>query len=67
MGFYFARVISRGRITVPAPLRRELGLKDGDEVELSVNSIEAAFGICGARCGANLEDMEIAVRRGARS
>ncbi|KQT35147.1 hypothetical protein ASG29_03230 [Sphingomonas sp. Leaf412] len=35
---YHAKVIAGGKIVIPADLRRELGLKDGDSVSLDSGS-----------------------------
>ncbi|RRK10449.1 AbrB/MazE/SpoVT family DNA-binding domain-containing protein [Lactiplantibacillus garii] len=32
---YSLKIASRGRVTLPAPLRQRLGLKAGDELELN--------------------------------
>ncbi len=35
---YHAKVITGGKIVIPADLRRELGIKDGDSIVLEANS-----------------------------
>lgn len=35
---YTSRITSKGTITLPAPLRKQLGLQEGDTVELSLKS-----------------------------
>ena len=67
---------SKGQVTVPADIRRRLGLApgdrvafilDGDHVELvrRENRIEAAFGICKPTRSVSDEDMERVIRRRA--
>ncbi len=70
---------SKGQVTIPAEVRRRLGLHpgdrvgfvvDGDEVRLvrKENRIEAAFGICKTGgASVSLEDMEKIVKRRAQS
>jgi AbrB family looped-hinge helix DNA binding protein len=69
---------SKGQVTIPAEVRRRLGLHsgdhvgfvvDGDEVRLvrQENRIEAAFGICKTETSVNLEDMEQIIKRRAHS
>jgi antitoxin PrlF len=60
---------SKGQVTIPAEVRRRLGLRpgdhvgfviDGDEVRLvrKETNIEAAFGICTTDTSVSLEEME---------
>ena len=35
---YHAKVITGGKIVIPADLRRELGIKDGDSIVLEANA-----------------------------
>ena len=67
-----AKITTKGQITIPSGTRRKLGLKKGDEVqfldegsrvylERREHRIEAAFGLCKAKQGAALEDIEKAV------
>ncbi|MFB6115235.1 MAG: AbrB/MazE/SpoVT family DNA-binding domain-containing protein [Candidatus Nanohalobium sp.] len=37
---FSGKIDSKGRITVPARIRKKLGLKAGDELEVSVNNCE---------------------------
>ena len=71
-----AKLTSKGQITIPSAIRKELGLSQGDEVEFLVkgehvliqrreNRIEAAFGLCEARQSAGLEEIEKAIEEGA--
>jgi AbrB family looped-hinge helix DNA binding protein len=70
---------SKGQVTIPAEVRRRLGLHpgdhvgfivDGDEVRLvrKENRIEAAFGICKPKeASVSLEEMEQIIKRRAQS
>lgn len=64
----------KGQVTIPAEVRRHLGLHpgdqvgfvmDGEEVRLvrSESRIEAAFGICKTEISVSLGDMEQIIRR----
>lgn len=68
-------VTVKGQVTIPAELRRELGLKPGDRVEFArkggkiliqrrESRVEAAFGMIKASKGATLEDMDKAIAEG---
>lgn len=70
-----AKITSKGQITIPVSVRKELGLSQGDEVEFMKEGeriflnrretrIEAAFGLCDARKSAGLQDIEEARARG---
>jgi antitoxin PrlF len=67
---------SKGQVTIPAEVRKRLGLQtgdnvgfilDGDEVRLvrGENRIEAAFGIRKAETSVSVEDMEQIVKHRA--
>lgn len=43
MTAYYTTVTRKGQITIPAPVRRELGLEEGDRVEVSVEGGHARF------------------------
>ena len=69
---------SKGQVTIPAGVRKRLGLQpgdrvafivDGDEVRLvrRENRIEAAFGICRPERSVSVEGMERIVKRRAGS
>ncbi|MCP4289324.1 MAG: AbrB/MazE/SpoVT family DNA-binding domain-containing protein [Gammaproteobacteria bacterium] len=69
---------SKGQVTIPADVRRRLGLHpgdhvgfivDGDEVRLvrKERRIEAAFGICKTGTSVSLEDMERIIKQRAQS
>lgn len=69
---------AKGQVTIPAGVRKRLGLRpgdrvafilDGDEVRLArrENRIEAAFGICKPRSTLSVEDMGEIVKRRAGS
>jgi antitoxin PrlF len=67
---------SKGQVTIPARVRRMLGLKPGDQVAFVVEDdqvrlvrgedrIEAAFGLIKAETSASIEDMERVIRERA--
>ncbi|MEA3276847.1 MAG: AbrB/MazE/SpoVT family DNA-binding domain-containing protein [Pseudomonadota bacterium] len=67
---------SKGQVTIPAEVRRRLGLHPGDHVGFIVEEdevrlvrresrIEAAFGICEADSSVSVEDMERVIRQRA--
>ena len=69
---------SKGQVTIPAEVRRRLGLHpgdhvgfivDGDEVRLvrKERRIEAAFGICKTERSLSVEEMDEIVKQRARS
>ena len=64
---------TKGQVTIPADVRRRLGLHpgdrvafivDGDEVRLvrRENRIEAAFGICRPETSLSVEDMNEVIK-----
>lgn len=64
----------KGQITIPADIRRQLGLQPGDKVGFVVeeghivifrkeNNIEASFGICHPKTSATLKDINEATRK----
>ena len=64
---------SKGQVTIPADVRKRLGLHPGDQVAFVVEGdevrivrrehrIDAAFGICKAKVSVSDEDMEQAIR-----
>jgi len=64
----------KGQVTIPADIRKQLGLQPGDKVGFLVeddhvvlyrkeSNIEAAFGICHPKTSASLKDIEDAVRK----
>ncbi len=70
-------VTTKGQITIPAALRKHMGLRQGDEVAFMVedgkvvlvpvlNDIEAGFGLVQADHSVSLEDMNRAIRARAR-
>lgn len=65
---------SKGQITLPRHIRKQLHLRGGDEIELMLQDesliitrkepdIEAAFGLCQAKVSVSLEQMEQAIRK----
>lgn len=73
---YLSSLTSKGQVTIPNQIRQRLDLHPGDKVGFVIeddqvvlvrkfNDIKAAFGLCRARRGASLEDMEKAIRKGA--
>ena len=69
---------SKGQVTIPANVRKQLGLHpgdlvvfilDGDEVRLvrKESRIEAAFGICAPETSLSVEDMEQVIKHRAGS
>lgn len=69
-------ITSKGQVTIPAEMRKRLGLKPGDQVGFIVDEdgirvvrrehrIEAAFGICKADVSVTDEDMERVIRERA--
>jgi antitoxin PrlF len=83
MKYYFWRyvmlysaVTTKGQVTIPREIRRQLHIKAGDRVAFKIedhhailkrkiNNIQAAFGLIKAKRGASLEDMENGIRKGA--
>lgn len=70
-------VTQKGQVTIPAGIRRKLGLRTGDRVAFVEGTggvlvkaveqdIQASFGLVKARRSANLADMEQAIRKRAR-
>ncbi|HYQ92289.1 MAG TPA: AbrB/MazE/SpoVT family DNA-binding domain-containing protein [Candidatus Competibacteraceae bacterium] len=69
---------SKGQVTIPAELRRSLGLKPGQQVIFSCTDrgvvitpvkqdVSAAFGLLQATKGVSLEDMEQAIEEHVRA
>lgn len=69
-------VTQKGQVTIPARVRRKLGLRTGDRVafvqeadgvlvKALVEDVSAAFGLVKARHSASLADMERAIRKRA--
>jgi antitoxin PrlF len=65
---------TKGQITIPSDIRKQLGLNPGDKVGFLVeddhvilfrkdNNIEAAFGLCHPTTSASLQDIEEAIRK----
>ncbi len=69
---------SKGQVTIPAEVRKRLGLHPGDRVGFVVDGgevrlvrkesrIEAAFGICKTDTSVSLDDMERIIKQRAGS
>jgi antitoxin PrlF len=69
-------VTSKGQVTIPAAVRRKLGIKPGDRVgfveedgrvvlERCENRVSASFGVLKARRTVSLGEMEDAIAAGA--
>jgi len=65
---------TKGQVTIPRDIRRQLGLKPGDKVSFMIendhvilyrkqNDIEASFGICKPKKSVSLKNMESAIRK----
>jgi len=66
-------VTTKGQVTIPAAVRHQLGIHQGDRVGFLyedgkvimlpvIKDIEAAFGIVSAEQSVSLEDMETAIQ-----
>ena len=69
---------AKGQVTIPADVRKQLGLQPGDRVGFIVEGgevrlvrkesrIEAAFGICKVDRSVSVEEMDEIVKQRARS
>ncbi len=69
-----SRVTTKGQITIPAVVRKQLGIHQGDRVGFVyengkvvimpvIKDIEAAFGLVTAGQSVSLQDMEAAIQR----
>ena len=69
-----SKVTQKGQVTIPASVRKQLGISAGDAVAFETEGdrvylkavpsrIEAAFGLVKARRSATLEEMDDAIRR----
>ena len=72
-----ATLTSKGQITIPAEVRRRLGLHPGDQVGFVLEgeevrlvrkerNIEAAFGICKTDTSVSLEEMDQIMKQRAQ-
>jgi AbrB family looped-hinge helix DNA binding protein len=70
------RINSKGQITIPSFIRKQLKLESGDEINLQVDDkkiiafpkqgdIKAAFALIKAKVSVSIEDMEKAIRNRA--
>ena len=66
-------ITSKGQVTIPAEMRKQLGLEPGDRVGFIIDAegirilprqhrIEAAFGLCQSKISVTDQDMERAIR-----
>lgn len=73
---YTSMLTSKGQVTIPNKIRHRLELHPGDKVGFVIednqvilvrkyNNIKAAFGLCRAKRGASLANMEQAIHKGA--
>lgn len=71
-------VTTKGQVTIPADVRRRLGLRSGDHIGFILDGdnvrlvrqesrIEAAFGICKPSVSVSLEDIDQIIKRKAGS
>ncbi|NCA88743.1 MAG: AbrB/MazE/SpoVT family DNA-binding domain-containing protein [Gammaproteobacteria bacterium] len=69
-------ITSKGQVTIPAEMRKQLGLEPGDQVGFIIDAegirvvmrehrIEAAFGLCQSKVSVTDEDMERVIRERA--
>jgi AbrB family looped-hinge helix DNA binding protein len=67
---------TKGQVTIPAEVRRQLGLKPGDRVAFIIDAdevrlvrqetrVEAAFGLCKADVSLSDDDIERVIRQRA--
>ena len=67
----------KGQITIPANLRKKFGLKPGNKVIVeerngvvclhpAITDVEAAFGLLTASHSVSLDDMDEAIKQGAK-
>lgn len=67
---------TKGQVTIPAEVRRQLGLKAGDRVGFIIDAdavrlvrqetrVEAAFGLCKADVSLTTEEMDDVIRQRA--
>jgi AbrB family looped-hinge helix DNA binding protein len=67
----------KGQVTIPAEVRRRLGLRPGDHVGFAIEgdevrlvrkeaNIEAAFGICKTDASVSLEEMDQIIKHRAQ-
>jgi len=68
-----SRVTTKGQVTIPSDVRKQLGIHQGDRVGFVyedgkviilpvIKDIEAAFGIVAAEQSVSLQDMEAAIQ-----
>jgi len=68
-----SRVTTKGQVTIPATVRKQLGIQQGDRVGFVyengkviilpvIKDIEAAFGLIAAEQSVSLQDMEDAIQ-----
>jgi len=68
-----SRITTKGQVTIPAAVRKQLGIHQGDQVGFVyedgkviilpiIKDIEAAFGLIAAEESVSLQDMETAIQ-----
>jgi len=68
-----SRITTKGQVTIPATVRKQLGIHQGDQVGFVyengkviilpvIKDIEAAFGLVSAKQSITLQDMETAIQ-----
>jgi len=71
---HYSSLSANGQVTIPADIRKQLGMHPGDKVSFVVENdrvivfcnkgnIEKAFGICHPKVSASLEDIEQATHQ----
>ena len=71
---YSSALTSKGQVTIPSKIRKQLGLNPGDKVVFEIvdgkltlcrknAQIEASFGILAAKSSVSLEEMERVVQK----
>lgn len=71
---YSSSLTSKGQITIPADIRKQLGLHAGDKIGFLIEDdqlvifrketdIEAAFGICHPKKSVSLQEIDAVIRK----
>ena len=78
LGMHSSALTVKGQVTIPADIRKQLGLHPGDKIGFAIeddhvilfrkeNNIEAAFGLCHPKTSASLQDIDEATKKGGSS